>query len=132
MIRRRFALHASLMFLAMFVGYHFQADAQQAKKDDPAKKEAKKDDTKKKDEPKKDEPKKEEAKKEEKKDEKKDKPKKEPFAPGVPVKELKGHADWIKAVVFRSDGKKFATASRDRTVKVWEVDTGKDLATFKV
>jgi hypothetical protein len=38
----------------------------------------------------------------------------------------------VQAVAFSNDGKKLATASADRTVKIWDAATGKDLATFKV
>ena len=131
----------ALLILTMFVGFHFHAVAQEAKKDEPAKQEAKKDDA-----PKKDAPQKEEAKKEEKKDdlkkeeakkddakkeEKIEEPKKEPFVPDIPVMEFKGHGDWINALAFSSDGKYIATASRDRTVKVWEMAAAKEVASLK-
>ncbi len=51
--------------------------------------------------------------------------------PDKPVKEFKGHADWIFALVFSNDGKHIASASRDRTVKVWDVLAGKDVQTLK-
>jgi len=132
MTRRCCSGHFALMFMALLACYHFHAEAQETKKDDPAKKEAKKDDVPKKDIPKKDEAKKDEAKKDEaKKEEIKEEPKKEPFVPDVPVKEFKGHGDWINSLVYSGDGKYVATASRDRTVKVWEVATGKEVANLK-
>src|SRR5947209_7523919 len=121
-----------LTFLALCLCYHFQAGAQEAKKDDTPKKEAKKDATPKTDAPSKDDAKKDAAKKDEtKKDEIKEEPKKEPFVPDTPVKELKGHGDWINALVISGDGKFIATASRDRTVKVWDIAAAKDVATLK-
>ncbi len=66
-----------------------------------------------------------------KRKEKKDEPKKEPYVPDQPLREFKGHGDWINAIAFSGDGKLIASASRDRTVKVWEAATGKEVATFK-
>jgi WD40 repeat protein len=83
--------------------------AQQAKKEDPAKKEDKKPEP----------PKKEE----------KPKPPPEKLIP--PLLEIKGHTDWINKVVYSPDGKRLATASRDRTVKVWDSASGKEVLTLK-
>src|SRR5262249_22941736 len=41
---------------------------------------------------------------------------------------LTGHNDWVHAVAFSSDGQKLATGSRDKTVRLWDVATGKELA----
>ena len=43
---------------------------------------------------------------------------------------LAGHADWIRAVAFSPDGSKLATASDDRTAKVWDAATGEELSTL--
>jgi WD40 repeat protein len=40
---------------------------------------------------------------------------------------LQGHADFIAAVAFSSDGQTLATASKDSTVKLWDATTGQDL-----
>src|SRR5215831_15046524 len=38
---------------------------------------------------------------------------------------LKGHRDAVWSVCFSRDGKELASASKDRTVKLWEAATGK-------
>ncbi|MBM4039870.1 MAG: DUF1080 domain-containing protein, partial [Planctomycetes bacterium] len=44
---------------------------------------------------------------------------------------LTGHAGWVTSVAFSPDGTLVATASRDRTLKLWEPATGKCLRTFQ-
>src|SRR5437762_3158328 len=100
----------------------FQAAAQD-KKDD--KKDVKKDDKK---EVKKDDKKKDD-KKDDKKEDKKEEPKKEPFKPDTPAKEIKAHKYWVYVVQF-ADGK-LVTAGRDRTIKIWDLNTGKEELTIK-
>lgn len=43
---------------------------------------------------------------------------------------LKGHIQGVKAAAFSPDNKTLATASGDRKVKLWNVATGQELATF--
>src|SRR5262249_56077573 len=44
---------------------------------------------------------------------------------------LKGHTGWVGGVAFSRDGKTLATASADNTVKLWRVESGKEIATPK-
>lgn len=44
---------------------------------------------------------------------------------------LEGHAAGVPAVVFIGDGKVLATGSEDKTVKLWDAATGKELAELK-
>jgi WD40 repeat protein len=88
----------------------------------------------KKEEPKKDEPKKDEKtdakkddKKDAKKDEKKDPPKKdEPKDEKGPF----GHRDAVYSIALTKDGKFLASASSDKTIKLWDVTTGKVVREF--
>jgi WD40 repeat protein len=43
------------------------------------------------------------------------------------LRTLKGHSNWIKAVAVTADGKRAISASRDDTLKVWDLITGKEL-----
>lgn len=42
-----------------------------------------------------------------------------------------GHDDAVRSVVFSPDGKLLATASIDKTVKIWTADTGDELRTLR-
>src|SRR5262249_5044613 len=43
---------------------------------------------------------------------------------------LQGHTDVVKCVAFSPDSKTLASASRDKTIKLWDVVTGKEKATI--
>lgn len=43
---------------------------------------------------------------------------------------LSGHASWVLSVSFSEDGKRFASSSSDKTVKIWDVAERRSLFTF--
>ena len=53
----------------------------------------------------------------------------QPPAPDV-LTTLKGHTDTVDAVAVSPDGTMIATASFDKTAKLWDAKTGKELRTF--
>jgi WD40 repeat protein len=57
-------------------------------------------------------------------------PEPQPGAKVEPSKDLVGHRDQVFAAAFTKDGKLFATGSSDRTVKLWDVATGKVIREF--
>ena len=44
---------------------------------------------------------------------------------------LRGHSGLVQAVAYSPDGKRLATASDDRTVKVWDAVSGQELLTLR-
>jgi hypothetical protein len=44
---------------------------------------------------------------------------------------LRGHADAVASVIFSPDGSRLATASADKTVKVWNAVNGQELLTLR-
>jgi len=47
-------------------------------------------------------------------------------------KGLEGHDDWVNTVAFSADGQRLASASDDKTVKIWDRATGQCLQTVDV
>src|SRR5438552_2302972 len=43
---------------------------------------------------------------------------------------LKGHSEIVYAIAFSPDGKQVATGSFDKTVRLWEAATGKEIKSF--
>ncbi|MEH2421976.1 MAG: AAA-like domain-containing protein, partial [Nostoc sp.] len=44
---------------------------------------------------------------------------------------LEGHSDSVNSVVFSRDGKTLASASHDKTIKLWNLETGKEITTLR-
>jgi WD40 repeat protein len=44
---------------------------------------------------------------------------------------LEGHSDWVSAVTFSHDGQLLASASYDRTVRLWNPSTGEQVQTLE-
>src|SRR5450755_1735608 len=43
---------------------------------------------------------------------------------------LTGHASWVRAVAVTPDGGRAVSASNDRTLKVWDLESGRELQTL--
>ena len=46
-------------------------------------------------------------------------------------RELAGHTKRLRTVAFSPDGKRIASGSHDKTIKVWDVETGEELRTIR-
>ena len=44
---------------------------------------------------------------------------------------LEGHTDSVTSVAFNHDGTKIVSGSEDKTIRVWNVDTGECILTLK-
>ena len=43
---------------------------------------------------------------------------------------LTGHTDWVRSIDISPDGKMLASGSADKTVRLWDVETGEHLKTL--
>src|SRR5438552_18919088 len=44
---------------------------------------------------------------------------------------LRGHSGWISSLAYFPDGKRLASGSADKTVKIWTISTGEETATLR-
>jgi WD40 repeat protein len=47
------------------------------------------------------------------------------------LRTLEGHSYWVKSVTVTPDGKRAVSASSDRTLKVWDLESGRTLGTLE-
>ena len=48
------------------------------------------------------------------------------------LRTLKGHSTFVQSVAFSPDGRQIVSGSNDQTIKLWDTESGAELATFKV
>jgi WD40 repeat protein len=48
-------------------------------------------------------------------------------ATGRALQECRGHANWVRSLAFSADGHTLVSGSHDKTVRFWDVATGKEL-----
>ena len=52
--------------------------------------------------------------------------------PGTPlIRTLEGHSEWIRGVAVSRDGRRAVSASDDKTLRVWDLETGRELRTLQ-
>jgi len=50
--------------------------------------------------------------------------------PGDALRVLEGHADAVRSVTFSPDGRRLVSGSEDKTIRMWDVKTGKKLTRY--
>jgi len=50
---------------------------------------------------------------------------------GIQMGILSGHSDWVKSLVFSPDGTSLVSCSSDKTIKLWDMQTGGVVKTFQ-
>lgn len=50
---------------------------------------------------------------------------------GKAVRILEGHQDFVRALTFSPDGRRLASASMDKTIRIWDRETGKEAFALK-
>ncbi|HEX5751249.1 MAG TPA: SIR2 family protein [Archangium sp.] len=54
-----------------------------------------------------------------------------PVRAGSSERTLEGHRGWVRGCAVTPDGRRVVSASDDKTLKVWDVETGQELATLR-
>lgn len=49
---------------------------------------------------------------------------------GQTLHSFEGHTDWINAVAVTADSRRAISASNDQTLRLWDLKSGKEIATF--
>ena len=45
---------------------------------------------------------------------------------------LRGHTEVVTSLAFTPDGTRFASASHDKSIKLWDVKTGREMTTLSL
>ncbi|WP_292822924.1 WD40 repeat domain-containing protein [Nostoc sp. JL33] len=46
------------------------------------------------------------------------------------MRTLTGHSNGVNSIVFSRDGKTLVSGGQDKTIKLWEVETGREICTL--